>query len=145
MNPVTPNDLIGHRLPGGSFTIEPYEDRLLRDVFMARDDTPGQLHTLWAFAAVQRSIGITLEELFTLCHASPELPPLLGETHVELLEPMSTGERYTVTAEISDVQRKAGRRSGSMDVVRLRAEARRPEGAIVARLVNSYIFPRGET
>lgn len=145
MTPATPNDLIGYRLPGGSFTIEAYEDRMLRDVFMARDDAPGQLHIMWAFVALQRSIGITLEELFTLCQASPDLPPLLGETHVELLEPMSAGARYTVTAEIYDVQRKAGRRSGSMDVVRLGAEARGPDGGLVARLVNSYIFPRGET
>lgn len=141
----TPPSLAGRHLPGDSFTVEPYEDWLLRDVLLAQKGETGELHPMWAFVALQRSIGITLDELFDLCRASPDLPPLLGETRIEILAPMAAGQCYSVAADIADVRHKASRRTGSMDVVEVRAEARDTHGILVARLVNAYIFPRGDS
>ncbi len=134
--------LIGHRLPGGELTVEAYEDWLLRDVVLGDPATDGSLHPLWAFAGLQRAIGISIDELFHLCQASADDGPVLGDTQLELIEPMVVGDRYRVTAEISDVQRKQGRRAGTIDVVWLRAQATDHEGRVMATLVNSYIFRR---
>jgi len=136
--------LIGRELPGGRFTLEGYEDWMMRDVVL---DTPGpeaHLHPLSVFAALQRSIGMTLADFFQLCGAHADEGPMLGDTTIEILTPLLIDREYTVRATITDAQRKVGRTAGTIDIVHLTMEGLDPSEHVVARVVNSYIFRRSE-
>ncbi|HVW43992.1 MAG TPA: hypothetical protein VHC18_21840 [Amycolatopsis sp.] len=132
---------IGRRLPGGRFSVEPYEDWLMRDTVLAGHGDDPAAHPLWAFAGPQAAMGISIDELFTLCGAKASDGPMLGETDVELLAPLTVEKVYDVRATIVDVQRKSGARTGVFDIVTVEMEAA-TEGTPVARLRNSYVFPR---
>lgn len=137
--------LEGHRFPGGSFVIAPYEDWLLRDV-LGEDPGDGVLaHPLWAFAAPQQSMGVTIDDIFVLCGASADDGPMLGDTHIELLTGLRLGATYTVAGQITSAVRKTGRTAGTFDLVHFCAVSHDSGGEVVARLTNSFVLPRGET
>lgn len=135
-------ELAGQVLPGGRAEVASYEDWLMRDVALAAPSWEPSLHPLSVFAGLQRSIGMSLSELFALCGSSPEEGPMLGETRIEMLASMAPGRAYDVRAAITGAQRKVGRTAGTIDIVELTIEAFDDVGAVVARLVNSYIFRR---
>lgn len=137
--------LVGRQLPGGRFTLEGYEDWMIRDVVLDTSGPGAHLHPLSIFAALQRSIGMTLADFFQLCGAHADEGPMLGDTSIEILSPLLIGREYTVRATITDAQRKVGRKAGTIDIVHLTIEGLDPSPQVVARVVNSYIFRRTET
>lgn len=136
---------IGRALPGGTFAVQPYQDWLMRDVAMSPTSFAGPLHPLWAFAGTQGAMGVTIEELFAIVHASSQDGPMLGESDVEIVRPLQIGETLRVEATITDVVRKSGKRAGTFDIVTVVMSASDTGGETVARLTNSYVFPRRES
>lgn len=134
--------LVGVRFPGGAFAIEPYEDWLLRDALGADSGDGIHAHPLWGFAAPQRSMGITIDEVFELCGARASDGPLLGDTSITTECELLLEQRYTVAAGITSAQRKHGRSMGTFDVVHFTATTFDPDGVLVGRLTNSFVFPR---
>jgi hypothetical protein len=137
-------ELIGRELPGGHFTLEGYEDWLMRDVVLAPPAYGPVLHPLSIFSVLQRSIGMTLGDFFALCGATADQGPMLGETRIEILTPLRIDHEYAVRAAITDVQRKVGKTAGVIDIVWLTMECLDGGPDVVARMVNSYIFRRGD-
>ena len=138
----TVQEQIGRTLPGGSFSVEPYQDWLMRDVSLSTTSFAGPLHPLWAFAGTQGAMGVSIEELFAIVHASSEDGPMLGESDIEILRPLGIGETFTVSATITDIVRKSGKRAGTFDIVTVAMSAEDSAGTTVALLTNSYVFPR---
>ncbi|HWL42005.1 MAG TPA: hypothetical protein VNQ73_03605 [Ilumatobacter sp.] len=134
--------LTGHRFPGGGFAIEPYEDWLMRDVLGAPAGDGTRAHPIWAFAAPQQSMGVTIDEIFELCGSSAADGPMLGDSSIELAEPLRLGHRYVVSGSIVAASRKRGRTVGTFDVVTFVADTTDAAGAPAARLTNSFVFPR---
>jgi hypothetical protein len=135
--------LIGHELPGGRFRFEAYEDWMMRDVVHADREWSPELHPLSIFAALQRSMGMTLAEFFRLCGAEADEGPMLGDTGIDILTPVLIDHEYSVRATVTDAQRKVGKKAGTIDIVHLTVECSESDGGpVVARLVNSYIFRR---
>lgn len=137
--------LVGHRFPGGSFIIAEYEDWLLRDVL---GEPPGDghlAHPLWAFAAPQQSMGVTVDDIFALCGASGADGPMLGDTIIEVNSPLRIDVRYEVGGSIVSAVRKSGRTVGLFDLVHFTAVSQDPSGTVVARLTNSFLFPRSQS
>lgn len=142
MTPAELDALVGMDMPGGGFVAEGYEDWLLRDVVVAPHGDDGELHPLWAFIASVRTMGITLERLFELCGSSSADGPMLAGCHIEFAKAFRADQPYSVTASISDAVRKHGRRAGTFDVVTVDVEITDPDGAAVASVRDSYVFPR---
>jgi hypothetical protein len=139
-------ELIGRELPGGRFTLEGYEDWMMRDVVRAATAPSRELHPLSIFSALQRSMGMTLAEFFRLCGAEADEGPMLGDTRIDILAPVLIDHEYTVRAVVTDAQRKVGKKAGTIDIVQLTIECLEGDPPqVVARLVNSYIFRRDGT
>ena len=142
---TTVDHLVGRTMPGGRMQVDPHEDWLMRDVALAAPAWAPTLHPLSVFAGLQRSIGISLADFFAVCGSSSEDGPMLGETRIEVLEPMVPGQPYAVRATITASDRKDSRSAGPIDIVELSIDAYHPgdgDGLPVARVVNSYIFRR---
>jgi hypothetical protein len=134
--------LEGHRFPGGRFTIAAYEDWLMRDVIGAPRGDGVHAHPIWGFAAPQGAMGLTIGDVFALCDATAADGPMLGDTKVELTRPFRIGAPYVVSGGIVSAVRKTGRTAGVFDLVHFTVESADEAGSVVARLTNSFAFPR---
>jgi hypothetical protein len=133
---------IGHRFAGGTATIEPYADWLLRHLVgspPARDDIA---HPLGAFLLGTDGLGLDLEDLFALFGASAADGPLLGEWAVDVIEPLRVGQAYRVSGEVVGAVRKRGSRAGVFDIVTIAVTVADGDGRPHAVMRPAYVFPR---
>jgi hypothetical protein len=137
--------LVGTSFPGGTYTVEPYVNWLTCDCVVAPElAASGAAHPLLVYLAGQAGIGLSLDELFTLCRASSEEGPMLGEWGMALNRPLQVGVEYAVSGGITNAVRKTGKKTGVFDVVRFDIQLRSTVGATEpdAILHSSFIYPR---
>lgn len=141
MSEIELEAIIGRRLPGGEYTIEPYVDWLLGDIVEGERDGV-VAHPLFAYVAAARGKGITWDELFAVCGATADDGPMFGEHETELLRPLRVGETVRMDGEFVSAQRKQGQRTGTFDIVAFRIDVVGEDGEVAARTTNSIVFPR---
>jgi hypothetical protein len=137
--------LVGHQFPGGTFTIERWENTLLCQV-MACDVLPdGLAHPAYLFHAPLAGLGLKYGDIFELCHAESDEAVRAGEYQWDIHQPLRVGHTYRMSGGFTGVERKQGRRAGLMDVVSFRIEMHDDEDdALVATVGNSWIFLRSQ-
>ncbi len=135
--------LVGHRFPGGTFTIERWENVLFSDA-MACDPLPdGLAHPAYLFHAPLAGVGLTYRDIFELCRAESDEAIRAGEYVWDVHRPLRVGHTYRMSGEFTNVVRKQGRRAGLMDIVTFRIDLHdQADGALAATIVNSWIFLR---
>jgi len=138
-------ELIGHRLPGGSYTIEPYINWLTNDVVLA--DQPGGdvANPMFCYYGALAAMGISIDDMFALAGATADDGPMFGEAGIELSRPLTVGATYAVSGEITGAVRKEGKKTGVFDIVTFRIELNEPDGELAAVSTNSFVFPRRES
>jgi len=137
--------LVGTPFPGGTYTVEPFVNWLTCDCVLAADLIPaGAAHPLLVYVAGQAGIGLSLAELFTLCSATSEDGPMLGEWGMEVNRPIQVGAEYVVSGGIANVVRKTGKKTGVFDIVRFELELRSTASSAQpdATVHSSFIYPR---
>lgn len=132
--------LVGQRLPGGSYTIEPYVDWLVKDVVGAPVGGP-VAHPLFAYIASARGKGISWDEVFAMCGASADDGPMFGEHRTRLERALVPGETVLVNGEFTTAVRKSGR-SGVFDVIGFEMTLTDETGQVVGSTYNSVVYPR---
>ena len=96
---------------------------------------------MFTYYVGQGGMGVTLEEMFTLCHASADDGVMLGSAEIDLRRPLQVAERFAVTGQIDDVVRKEGR-IGTFDIVGFHVDLTDDGGETAATLRLSFIYPR---
>jgi hypothetical protein len=133
--------IAGTEFPGGTYTIEPWEHRLVCDAVLADEPPNGIAHPIYAYHGSRAGMGLTLDELFALCLADPADGGMFGEHREEIRRPLRVGSTYAVTGRIVGVQRKQGRTAGTFDMIEFELELRDDAG-VVATSTNKWMFPR---
>jgi hypothetical protein len=137
--------LIGWQFPGGSYTIRHWENFLLTDV-MCSPPLPGDLaHPAYCFHAPLAGMGMSYARFFELCRAESDDAIRAGEYDFEIQHPLREDMPYAIRGEITDVQRKHGRRSGIFDLVTFRLEMRDTQHRLCVVATNSWVFLRTES
>jgi hypothetical protein len=138
-------ELVGRRFPGGTFTIELWENTLLCEV-MECDPLPhGLAHPAYLFHAPLAGVGLSYGAIFELCRAESDEAIRAGEYDWDIYRPLRVGHTYRMSGEFVGVERKRGRRAGRMDVVSFRIDVHeRDDEPLVASVVNSWIFLRSD-
>jgi hypothetical protein len=137
--------LVGRRFPGGSYTVERWENVLLHDVVEQPPPSDTLVHPIGLFHVPLAACGWTYAEIFEICAAESDEAVRAGEYTWELHEPMREGRRYDVTGEFTGVERKTGRRGGVFDKVTFRLDLTdHATGARTATVSNSWLFLRSE-
>jgi hypothetical protein len=134
--------LIGTTFPGGEYTIEPWEHKLMCDVMLAPEPADGIAHPIYGYQATRAGMGLSIDEFFALVHADPDDGGMFGEHESEILLPLRVGETYRVSGRITGTRRKEGRKAGLFDMVDFALELRDRADAVVAVSWNSWVFPR---
>ena len=135
-------ELVGRRLPGGSFDVEHYRNWLTNDVIGSPQRSDDLAHPMFCYYAAMGGMGLSVAELFELAHSSGDEGPMFGECDMEVRVPLRTGVSYEVRGEITGVQRKQGGAIGTFDLLTFRLEVVAPGGEVAGVCTNSFIFPR---
>lgn len=135
--------LVGQQLPGGSFTIQPYEHWLFTDVVLSPPLPPGVAHPIYAYRVAMAGMGLSIDEMFQLGQAAGPDKVMFGETDMEVRRPLLVGETYAVRGGITGVERHTGRRAGIFDLITFRLEVVTGQGEVAAVCTNSLVFMRG--
>jgi hypothetical protein len=138
-------ELVGVRFPGGTFTIESWENALLCEVMECEPLPDGLAHPVYLFHAPLAGVGFTYSEIFDLCRAESDEAIRAGEYDWTIHRPLRVGHTYRMSGEFIGVERKRGRRAGRMDVVTFRIDVHEADvESPVAWVINSWIFLRSE-
>lgn len=135
--------LVGHRFPGGTYTIARWENFLLHDVMLTARGDDGTAHPAFLFHAPLAGVGVSIADVFALCHAESDEAVRAGEYVWELERPLREDVTYRMEGGITQVERKDGRRGGKMDLVTFTVELADAEiGVVDARVTNTWVFLR---
>ena len=135
-------ELVGRKLPGGSFDLEHYRNWLTNDVIGSPQRDDDLAHPMFCYYAAMGGMGLSIAELFELAHSSASEGPMFGECEMEVRLPLRTGVNYDVRGEITDARRKQGGAIGTFDLLTFRLEVVAPGGEVAGVCTNSFIFPR---
>ena len=135
--------LVGTRFPGGTYTIERWENILLSDV-MASEPLPDDVaHPAYLFHMPLAGVGVTIADMFRLCRAESDEAVRAGEYGCDLYRPLRVGSTYRMSGGIVGAERKQRRRGGLMDFVTFQIDVRDDaDGEPVATTTSTWILLR---
>lgn len=136
--------LVGYRLPGGEFRVQPHERWLSHDAMLNWNIPEPLLHPSWILLGGLRGMGISIDDLIRLADSEPEAGVVFGETELEQFEPLEAGRRYLVSGEITDLRRRTSHRAGVIDLLDFRLDVKSEAGDLVATHTETFVFPRGD-
>lgn len=130
--------LVGHRFPGGTATIEHWENYLLTEA-TGREPMPGDLvHPIHLFHVPIGGVGVTIGELFDLGEADGPDRVGLDSYDWEWFEPLREDLAYRFEGEITQAERREndGR---PYDLLVFRIDVLAPDtDSTVARVTNTW-------
>ena len=136
--------LIGHRFPGGTYTIEHWENYLLTEA-TGREPMPADLvHPIHLFHVPISGVGTSIAELFDL--AAADGPDMVGLDRYdwEWFAPLREDVTYRLEGEITEAERREndGRPYDHL-VFRIDVlDGPTDEATLVARVTNTWHFWR---
>jgi hypothetical protein len=140
--------LVGHRFPGGRFTLSPHVAWLWADCAMSTPD-PSQAHPTLSYLAAMQGCGVTIQDVFDLFGADADSGVMFGEVDLEYNGVLAPGDTYELQGGITAVERKHGRRAGTFDRMTFRIAGRREgesesEAEPLFAVTTTWVFPRRE-
>ncbi len=136
-------DLINHKFPGGSFTIDKEINNLIESstgLEANKNISDKDLaHPIFSMVALN-SIGYTLEELFNLLNYDVRKGPMLGECDFNLLDNFNLDRNYKVNGFIESFESKVSKKIGNFDIMNFKLEITF-EGRIVSKINYKWILP----
>jgi len=134
--------LIGHRFPGGSHTIEHWENWLLTDC-TGRDQLPdGLAHPIALFHVPIQGVGTSIAELFALGQVEGAGSVGLDSYDWEYFQPLEVGVEYRFEGGVIDVERLVSARGNPYDRFVFSIELASPDGKPAARITNHWRLRR---
>jgi hypothetical protein len=144
--PVTAEEmkaLVGHRFPGGTYTIEHWENVLLSHVMEAEPLPDDLAHPACLFHVTLAGVGMRIADMFELFKAESDEAVRAGEYHWEIHRPLREGVAYEVSGQVVGMERKESRKLGPMDRASFRIDLRDAgTGELVATATSTWLVLR---
>lgn len=136
--------LVGHRFPGGTYTIAHWENFLLTDCTRRSQLADGLVHPIALFHVPIQGVGTSIGELFELGDGSGEAGSIkLVGYDWEYLQPLREGVDYRVEGGVLSAERLFDvERDQTHDDLRFSIELTDPGDALAARVTNHWRFWR---
>lgn len=141
MTSAAPPDVAGHRLPGGTYRIEPQENADFCASVGAEVDPSGLAHPMFYYIASQCAMGLSVADLLRLCEFDVNDGPMMTGSSARFERPLRVGTEYRVDGEIVSLIRKPSRAFGMADQLQFRLTLSDEDGEAV-EAVSSWILPR---
>ena len=134
--------LVGHRFPGGSRTIEHWENWLLTDC-TGRDQLPdGLVHPVALFHVPIQGAGTSIAELFALGQVDGPGSVGLDSYDWQYFQPLRENTEYRFDGGVIEVERCLSARGKVYDRFVFSIELSDDEGRLVARITNHWRLRR---
>ncbi len=135
--------LVGHRLPGGTRTIEHWENWLLTDCTGSDQLGDDLVHSVALFHVPIQGAGTSIAELFELCGARGAGSVGLDGYDWEYFAPLREGVRYQIDGSVTEVERTVSEQTGRIaDRFVYTIEMIDPDGVLIARVTNHWRIRR---
>ena len=136
--------LVGHRFPGGTYTVAHWENFLLTDCTAREPMTSDLVHPIALFHVPILGVGTSIDELFRLGGGDGRAGSvtLLGYDW-EYVKPLREQRRYRFEGGVVSAERcidAAG--TVQHDDIAFEIELFEPDGALAARVTNRWRFLR---
>lgn len=137
--------LVGHRFPGGTYTLPEFVSWLWEDAILSEHDA-GLAHPSLGFYVAMAGLGVSIGDVMALLDGSPDSGVMFGESDLEFHGSLRAGATYECEGAITAVERKTGKRAGAFDKLTFQIHVRET-GSSTPSVVstNTWIFPRHET
>jgi hypothetical protein len=144
MTAIDYSHLVGHRFPGGSYTLAEHVNWLWEDAILAEHAGAPADPSIGYYLAMA-GLGVSIGQVMALLDGSPDSGVMFGENELEFHTSLRAGATYDCEGEITGVERKEGKRAGVFDKLTFRVRVSE-QGASTPSVVctNTWIFPRRE-
>ena len=137
--------VVGYKVPGGVFLVEGYERSISHDAMLAPPLPADTLHPVWILLGSLRGMGISMHDLIALAEPTAADRVLFGEMELSQIVPLRSNVSYVVTGRIRDLERRNGRRAGTIDRLVLVLEIADASGRLCAASSQTLLILRGES
>lgn len=133
--------LIGHRFPGGNYTIAHWENFLLTECTGAQPLPDDIAHPVALFHMPILGAGTSIKEMFTLGQAESDFSIGIESYDWEIFQTLREEMLYEVSAQITAADRK--KKTGTVfDRIQFRFELADPTGKPAARTTVTWHYRR---
>ena len=134
--------LAGHRFPGGSYTVEHWENFLLTECTGAELLPDGIVHPVALFHIPLIGAGTSIAEMFSLGQAESDLSITIESYDWEMFLPLKEEVRYRVSGEITSAERCEDDKQNIYDRIQFRFELHTPDDTLAARTTITWHYTR---
>lgn len=134
--------LVGHRFPGGSYTIEHWENYLLTDCTGRESLDSDLVHPVILFHMPILGAGTSIGELFRLGQVEGAGSVGLDGYDWQYHKPLREGVEYRCEGRIETAERKQTDSGRIYDAVSFSIELLEPDGSPAAKITNYWRFRR---
>lgn len=142
VSPEELRSLVGHRFPGGRYTIAHWENWLLTDCTGAEQLPDGRVHPIALFHVPILGARTSIAELFALLQASGAGSVSLLGYDWEYFQPLIEDTEYRCEGGIISAERSTADDGRVADTVAFQIELFDEAGVLVARITNRWRLNR---
>ena len=134
--------LVGHRFPGGTYTIAHWENFLLTECTGSEPLPDDMAHPVALFHVPILGAGTSIGEMFALGQADSDASIGIESYDWEFFEPLREEHGYRIDAEITEADRREAN-GRIFDRIAFRFELTNPDGGRAARTTITWHYHRG--
>ncbi len=134
--------LVGHRFPGGFYTVAHWENFLLTECTGAALLPDGMVHPVALFHLPITGAGTSIAEMFALGQAESDLSIMIESYDWEIFLPLREEIRYRISGAIIGAQRCANAQGKLYDRIQFCFEVQSPDEVLAARTTITWHYTR---
>ncbi len=133
--------LVGHRFPGGEYTIAHWENFLLTECTGAEPLPDGLAHPVAMFHMPILGANTSIGEMFALGQADSDFSIGIESYDWEIYEPLQEEVLYRISAEVTEADRRT-EDERTFDRIQFRFDLHDPAGSHAARTTITWHYNR---
>ncbi|MDX1735471.1 MAG: hypothetical protein R3228_13945 [Halioglobus sp.] len=134
--------LVGHRFPGGQYSVAHWENFLLTECTGAELLPDGMLHPVALFHVPIIGAGTSIAEMFALGQAESDLSIMIESYDWEMFAPLREELAYTISGSVTAADRRLNDAGQVFDRIQFRFELCDPQAELAARTTITWHYTR---
>ena len=135
--------IVGHTFPGGTYTVEHWENFLLTECTGADLLPGGMVHPVVLFHMPILGSKTTIGEMFALGQAESDFSIGIESYDWEMFVPLQEDVPYNISGKIISASRHTSRNDRLYDRIQFQFEVAQSDGTLAARTTITWHYRRG--
>lgn len=136
------NALVGHKFPGGEYTIEHWENFLLTECTGAEILPDGQVHPVALFHVPILGAGTSIAEMFALGQATSDFSIGIESYDWRMFKPLKEDLTYAIAAQVTAADRRKNEAGATYDRIQFQFDLTDPDGEPAAQSIVTWHYNR---